>query len=67
MAVTEPDDEEISWIGLMSEQRCPEEVIVQSWDGLTRINVTEFHERRFILRFKDERHTQVELGHVSVS
>ena len=67
MTGTEPDDEEISWIRFMSEQWCPEQVIIQSWDGLTRINVAEFHERRFVLRFQDERYTQVELRYVSVS
>ena len=67
MAGTIPNDEKISWIRFVSEQWCPEEVIVQSRDGLTRINISEFHERRFVLRFEDERYTQVELGHVSVS
>lgn len=51
----------------MSEQWCPEEIIVQSWNGLTRVNVAEFHERRFVLRLENERYTQVELAQVSVN
>jgi hypothetical protein len=34
---------------------------------LTRIHITEFHERRLVLRLQDERETKISLVYVSIS
>ena len=54
-----PNHEEVCWIRFMSEQRCADEVVVQRWNCLPWIDVTEFHERRFVLRLDDNRFPEV--------
>lgn len=47
----------------MAEERRSNKIIVKSRDSLTRIDISELHERRFILWFKDEGDAEVSLKH----
>jgi hypothetical protein len=46
----------------MTEQRCSDEVIVQCWHRLARVDIAKFHEWGLVLRFKHERSTEIKLG-----
>ena len=56
-----PNDEEIGVVGLVTEERCANEVVVQRGYSLTRVYVAELHERRVILWLEHKRYAQVEL------
>lgn len=38
----------------MSEERCSDEVAVESWDCLSGIYIAELHEWRLVLGFNDD-------------
>lgn len=40
-----PDHYEIGRMWFVAEERRSNKVIIESWNGLTRIDVTELHER----------------------
>ena len=48
-----PDDKEVRLIWFMSEQRGTDEVVVQGLDGLSRVDVSELHERGLVLRLNN--------------
>jgi hypothetical protein len=56
-----PYDKKICGVRLLPEKGGTDEVVIESRDCLTRINIAKFHERRFILRFKNKGHTKVSL------
>ena len=62
-----PHDQEISWIGLVSEKRSSHKIVIQGRNCLTRIHITKFHKWRLVLRLQDERKTKISLMHVSIS
>ena len=45
----------------MTKQRSADQVVVDGGDRLTGIDITELHERRLVLRFDDDRLSQVRL------
>jgi hypothetical protein len=57
----EPYHQKVGGVRLVTKQRCSNEVVVQCRDSLTRVNISEFHEWRFVLRIEDEWHTKIEL------
>jgi hypothetical protein len=50
----------------MTEQGCSDKIVVQRRNGLTRVNIAKFHERRLILGFQDKRNTEIILIGLSV-
>ena len=48
----------------MAKEWRPHEIIVEGRNCLTRVNITELHEWRFVLRLQDERKPEVTLRHV---
>lgn len=46
----------------MSKQRRANKVAVESGDGLARIDITEFHKGRLVLRLENKRCTKVQLA-----
>ena len=57
-----PYDQEISLVRFVSEQRSTYEVVVQRRYCLPWVDVTELHERAFILRFDYDRLSQIVLA-----
>ena len=59
--VDSPDDQEVGRVSLMSEQRGADQVVIQSRHSLSRIDVTELHERRLVLRLNDYGLSEIKL------
>lgn len=56
------DDEEVRRRGLVLEERCLDEVVVQRLLGLTLIHRCKRRVRRFILRIQNKRFSELELS-----
>ena len=48
----------------MAEEWCTHKIVVKSGERLPRIDITELHERRFILWLEHKWDTKVKLGRV---
>lgn len=56
-----PDDEEVSRIWLLSEQRSPNEIVVERGHSLSGVDDSELFERRLIAELEKQRLTKFEL------
>lgn len=57
----EPNDEKVCLGGLVTEQGSSNEIVVECWYSLPRMNGSESLERRLVANVEEERFSQIEL------